>query len=140
MRAIQGYCNFAVIYYLASHRDVHCEILLSNLSVLIYITPVVVLVCYICDTYSRFFCANFSLPLFILWLMSVSTSWVLWCEPKTIRNQFFVLFRKYNKTIVNDILRITSKRKKMKAARNSLLLGNVCNISCFKNRTTHSQG
>ena len=104
------------------NRDVHCEILLSNLSVLIYITPVVVLVCYICDTYSRFFCANFSLPLFILWLMSVSTSWVLWCEPKTIRNQFFVLFRKYNKTIVNDILRITSKRKKNEGSKKQFVI------------------
>ena len=43
--------------------------------------------------------------------MSVSTSWVLWCEPKTIKNQFFVLFRKYNEIKVNDIFKITTKRK-----------------------------
>ena len=42
--------------------------------------------------------------------MSVSTNWVLCCEPKTI-NQIFVLFRKYNKATVNDIFKITAKRK-----------------------------
>ena len=43
--------------------------------------------------------------------LSVSTSWVLWCKPKTIRNQFFVSFRKYNKTIANDNLKITTNEK-----------------------------
>ena len=47
-------------------------------------------------------------------LVSVSTSRVLWCEPKTIRNQFFVLFRKYNKTIIDDIFKVTTKREKKK--------------------------
>ena len=101
-----------MIYYLANHRDVHCQILQSNLSVLLYITPNAVLVCYICHTYSRsFFVQN--LPFLCLYfdLVSVSTSWVLWCEPKIIRNQFFVLFRKYNKTIVNDTFQITTKTK-----------------------------
>ena len=46
--------------------------------------------------------------------MSVSTSRVLWCEPKTIRNQFFVLFRKYNKTIIDDIFKVTTKREREK--------------------------
>ena len=45
-------------------------------------------------------------------LVSVSTSRVLWCEPKTIRNQFFVLFRKYNKTIIDDIFKVTTKRER----------------------------
>ena len=76
--------------------------------------------------------------------MSVSTSWVLWCEPKTIKNQFFVLFRKYNEIKVNDIFKITTKRKittkKKNAVGNSLLLGSVCSINCYKNRTTYSQG
>ena len=44
-------------------------------------------------------------------LVSVSTSSVLWYDPKAIRNQFSVLFTKYNKTIVNDIFKITKKRK-----------------------------
>ena len=115
--SIQGYCSFAAIYNLANHRDVHCEILESNLSVLLYATPMAVLFCYICHL----------LPLL------VSTSWVLWWEHKT-RNQF-VLFRKYNKTIVNDISWITTERKiitkKINVAGNSLILGNVCSISCY---------
>ena len=47
-------------------------------------------------------------------LVSVSTNRVLWCEPKTIRNQFFVLFRKYNKTIIDDIFKVTTKREREK--------------------------
>ena len=77
-------------------------------------------------------------------LMSVSTSSVIWYDPKAIRNQFFVLFRKYNKTIVNDIFKITKKRKiiikKKNAAGSSLLLGSVCSINCYKNRPTYGQG
>ena len=55
-------------------------------------------------------------------LVPVSTSWVSWCEHKTVRNQFFVLFRKYNKTIVNDILRITSKRKKNEGSKKQFVI------------------
>ena len=78
-------------------------------------------------------------------LVSVSISWVLWCEHKTVRNQFFVLFRRYNKTIVNDIFRIATKRKiaitkKIDAAGNSLIIGNVCGSNCYKSRSTYSQG
>ena len=78
-------------------------------------------------------------------LVSVSTSWVLRCEPKVIRDQF-VLFRKYSKTIVNDIFKITTKRKnnntkkkkkkkKMNAAGNSLFLGSVCSVNYYEGRT-----
>ena len=56
--------------------------------------------------------------------MSVSTSWVLWCEPKTIKNQFFVLFRKYNEIKVHDIFKITTKRKitKKKCSRKQFII------------------
>ena len=72
-------------------------------------------------------------------LVSVSTSWVLRCEPKAIRDQF-VLFRKHSKTIANDIFKITTKRKnnnskkKLNAAGNSLFLGSVCSVNYYEGR------
>ena len=75
----------------------------------------VALVCYICNTDSRsFFVQNLHLLCLFFDLVSVSISRVLWCEPKTIRNQFFVLFRKYNKTIIDDIFKVTTKREREK--------------------------
>ena len=122
------------MYYSASHKDVHCEILQINLSVFLYITPMVVLVYFFVQT---FLCLLFD-------LVSVSTSSVLWYDPKAIRNQFFVLFTKYNKTIVNDIFKITKKKKnnnkKKNAAAKSFLLGSACSINCYKNRAIYSQG
>ena len=82
--------------------------------------------------------------------MSASTSWVLWCEPKTIRNQFFVLFRKCNKIMVNDIFKITTTTKKNnkkktttekpECSRKQFIIRNVCSNNCKKKRTTYSQG
>ena len=76
--------------------------------------------------------------------MSVSTSRVLWCEPKTIRNLFFVLFIKYNKTIVNDIFKIKISKKqankKKECSRKQFIISNACSNNCKKQRTTYSQG
>ena len=139
--SIQGNCSFAVNYCLVNHRDVLCEILQSNLSVFLYIAPMVVLVCCICTLIADLFVQTLHLLCLYFDLVSVSTSWVLWCEPNT-RNQLIVLFRKCSKTIVIDIFKITTKRKARKKNEpgNSLLLGNACSINCNKNRTTYSQG
>ena len=85
-------------------------------------------------------------------ILSVSTSWVLWCEPKTIGNKFFVLFRKCNKTIVNDIFKITTKIKITTTATTTtttkmqliilqfIVKERLSSINCYKNRTIYSQG
>ena len=69
-------------------------------------------VCYICHTYSRsFFVQTFYHFSLFFDLLSLPTSWLQCCEPKTMRNQFFVLFKKYDKTTVNHSFKTTKRNE-----------------------------